>query len=173
MKIKIIKILDFKGKNIKTVKLDEDFEPVLNSINCPVPECNFTAIKLIAIREHILTEHDANALNLPFNYSTELTDLTSTYAIIELLIFLSKDGKSLKILRNNDSYMLSKVWAVAWKAFKNAAESISMPQDQYEWLHSLLNRPIPVDKPEEESISVATHLFGIVSSQVIEALKES
>ena len=170
-KIPVEVIKDFRGKTIKTAKLDDNLEIEYKPIECPDAECSFVTTSLDDIRVH-LEVHPEELAKSEVNLTPVLVDTSNPHYLLVLLKSLNQEeGPLVKLRKSNDSFNSSEVWKAVWKAFQGEATDIRLHKDQYKWLHSLLDRKVPGSAEKGEDLqTVAMVIFGLSWYQAVQTL---
>jgi len=157
-------IANFQGKTLQTPQLDDDLESIFHPIKCS--GCDFESTNLKEFQSHI-TDHDEDLDLSSISISPITVDLDTPHLIFQVLVQLSKDETLNKIQKNNDSYQAGETWKAAWLA--RGKDEVKIHRKQYKWLHELLDRKLPKGD-REESLTVATFIFGLNAFASVQAL---
>lgn len=158
---------DFRGKPVKTQKLDNDMEKVFKKVSCPEDGCDYTSTSLEDFQAHLESHDDPDIQAANINLIPELIDSDTRYIILDVLQRLSISNPQHpvvlgKVRRAADSLHSAKVWAAVWKAIENDAKEIVLDKRQYEWLHKLLERKLSEKGvKEDERQTMAEQVFGL------------
>ena len=174
----------FTGRPMKIQKQTVDLEPIFKPIGCPGADCDEKFITVSSWREHLLDTHKDVAPGLTVSTEAEMEDRTAPRLILDIIVALNRgtiDGSPnplRAIQKTNDSFHATELWRRAWNA-KEAPE-IHVKKEQYDWLHQLLDRKLPLaaDPKEarerrdngEEQMTVAIYLFALSEDSVRQAL---
>ena len=161
----------FTGQPLKLPRLDEDFEAVCHPIRCQ--GCDYKTTNMREMQEHI-GEHSEP---LSISASVEMEEANVAKAVMYLLLRLgnpARDNPFNALRRNNDSMHSAEVWRQAYLSIKQGRRELRLKQAQYDWLHQLLDRKLPLSKEArergEEQQTVGMEVFGWSESVVREAL---
>lgn len=170
MSIKIIpvrKVLDYRGRPIKTQQLDNDMEKVYKTIGCPGSDCDFSTTSLEVLQGHLSSHGENETREAQVSLIPELIDSDTRYLILDVLQNLNISNPQHpvvtgKIRRSADSLHASRVWAVVWDAIEHDLKEIRLKKSQYDWLHKLLERKlVETGVKEEERKTLAEQIFGL------------
>lgn len=153
-------IKDFRGRVIKTSKLDDDLEVVLKPLRCPGEDCDKRFTNLQAFQDHVFA-HEEDLASIEISAREERVDLDTAHLIFQVLSVLravTSNSPLAKIRKVNDSMHSQRVWSSAWKA-RDSGDAVQLHVKQYEWLQQLLNRRLPLSK-EDKSDNVEVQTFA-------------
>lgn len=169
-------VQNFNGRPMRAQRLDADLEPLYKPILCPKAGCGGIFTTLAGIKDHVLSEHDAETSNLPINPVADNEDATTGRLILGLIIAFNRQERGnplLAIRKTNDSYHANEVWRRVQNAITNKA-LIQLKPEQHNWLESLLDRKLPLAKEAresgEEQQTVGMLLYGLSEDNVKQAL---
>jgi len=157
--IPIVKVKDFRGRDIITAKLDDDLEVEYQLISCPDDSCGFTTTSLKDLRRHF-QNHSDEVRKIEFRVTPATMEATTKTCILQILNELN-DGSIKECRKNADSYNSMKVW----EAVVEAKNEIILEHQQHDWLLELLKR-------EVDGHTVAETLFGLSWYSITSTLSE-
>lgn len=164
-----------QGTPLRVPKLDGDLATVYKPMRCPA--CDFSSTSREGFGAHVSEHDDSEALTFQ-TPQPEIVEATTVSVLMILLMRLGNVGRDDpigKVLKQNDSYQSGKLWDAVWRAFHHeGATHIKIHHKQYEWVHSVLERKLPLSKEQKddgvEADTVATHVFNLSWHQVVQAL---
>lgn len=168
----------FAGRPLKHQRLDGDGEGLYEPFRCVSDDCEsetlFTSIP--ALREHWSGAHEGQPLRLGLSLPRTDDSLVSDviYGLIRALND-NAEGNPLKaIRRSNDGMHATETWRRVAIAVEKGGD-IRLKDAQYDWLHQLLDRKLPLAKAAkdtgEEQQTVGTWRWGVDEYNVRQAFK--
>lgn len=173
-------IRSFTGLPLKTQKLNDSLEYVYKPIRCPGVDgerCGFSTTLLTEFAEHLQAEHPESP-NLSAPATAEMVEQVTAWLILEMLLTLGRPDSQQRpnalrrVHRPNDALNSAETWRRAWNSRERP--EIKLKKEQYEWLHQLLDRQLPLAaaaKTEGElPQTVGEFLYGLNGDNVRQAL---
>jgi len=150
--IKTAKSID--GRNLKTAKLDEDGE-------------------VIWAKKEMIPELQKDGTRIMVEKKTPEMKTATVLDMLRGIIFSVPDS----IAKGNDSIRKHRLFNAILRAEDEKAEFLELHPKIYDWIHSILRRPIPVsatvkvEYPDQETETYGHFLWDANESAVIEALR--
>ncbi len=168
-------IIDFRGRPVQAAKLDDNLETIYHPIRCPGEDCDEQFTNLQAFQDHVFA-HDEDLSGASTQAREVRVDLDTAHLIFQVLSVLrnaAPDSPLAKVRKANDSMHAERTWARAWAA-RDEKAPVALHTTQYEWLHCLLDRTLPLSKDDKangaEVQTLAQVLFGLSWYQYRQAL---
>lgn len=188
-------VSDVTGRPIKRQVMDNNLEPVFLPIVCTseVPNegevaelCDFTSTNLTTFNEHILEVHGLT--QMATMVKADIEDATVARLLLDVVGALRQQSTPARpnllemVRKSNDSFQAGEVWRRAWNARVQQAGEVHLKKDQYDWLHGVLLRSVPLAaSPDQVKVlreqgmlpgTVLDHIFGLDGDSVQQAFME-
>ena len=171
-------VLKFTGQPLQNNKTNADLEVLYKPFSCPAAGCDEKLVTVESFREHLADEHDLDQSNIEVSIRPEMENTTVANLITHLLLQFNderKDNPFAFIRKTNDGYHSTEVWRRVQIALSRNDPVIRLKQDQYDWIHTLLDRKLPLTKDAkergEEVQTAIMYLYGLTEDNVRQALK--
>lgn len=182
----IAPIKTFNDFPLKSNVRDNDGELVLKRFKCHGCAEIFTCLS--NYRDHLRDEHIEEEDNYPMPpIEAETVDATTTELLIDILLSFQgsvrqKEHEFYYIQKTNDGHHAQETHRRIKIAIDRGDSVVKLKKEQYDWLHGLLSRKLPILRKKDETVdtsdsekpiskTVAMFFWGLSEDTVLQQLK--